>query len=301
MSLQTQVNSIDCSAGNNFGTGLAGCRIDRKRVVALGLLQKGFKFSETIDKASLRALQIADKLIMLQGVVSFADNTAEDNIVTRAGSGIKVVAGKNPYEYAVEFDNGINFHRALTSLRSYEGYDLIMFDEDGVMFLTETKGGQVKGYNLGMFENGKYMGSNGAEASSQIVTLQIIDRDELDLRPRFITAENLDFSPSELTGTNQVLFTVNPVVAASTSIVVSAFLQDKTNSVEGLAVADFKVLRNDAVVTPSAVSYNADTKKYTLTVSANSAGDVIKASINGIILTAADELFKSNVATAVVT
>ena len=67
---------------------------------------------------------------MLQGVVSFADNTADDNIITREGSGIKVVAGKNPYEYTATFDNGINFHKALTSLSGYNAYDLIVFDVD---------------------------------------------------------------------------------------------------------------------------------------------------------------------------
>jgi len=86
MSLQTQINAIDCGSKGNLGTGLAGCRIDRKRVTALGLLQKGFKFSEEITKDYMRTLQQEGKLIILQGVVSFEDATADDNIITRAGS-----------------------------------------------------------------------------------------------------------------------------------------------------------------------------------------------------------------------
>jgi hypothetical protein len=300
MALLTQVNAVDCSASGNIGTGLAGCRIDRKNIVALGLIQKGLKFTADINKASLRALQVADKLIMLQGVVSFTDNTADNNIVTRAGSGIKVVAGQNPYEYAVEFDNGINFHKALSSLNGYENFDLVMFDVAGSMFLTQNKSGAVKGFNMGMFENGKYMGATGAEASSQTVALQLTERGEIDDRQNVITASNLDFSPSELTGTNQVIFTVDTVVGASTTIVVSAFLQDKTTPVEGLLPADFKIIRNGVAVVPSAAVYNAATKKYTLTVTANTAAAVILGSLNGIVLTAADVLFKSNVATVIV-
>jgi hypothetical protein len=301
MSLQTQINAIDCGSKGNLGTGLAGCRIDRKRVTALGLLQKGFKFTEEITKDYMRTLQQAGKLIMLQGVVSFEDATADDNIITRAGSGIKVVAGKNPYEYTATFDNGINFHKALTSLSGFNAYDLILFDVDNSMFFTVTKQGQAKGFTLGMFENGKYMGANGTDASTQTIAMQLTERAEVDERMSYVTTENLDFSYDELDGVNEVIVEINPIVTASTTIVVSALLQDKTHAVEGLLVANFKVTRNGSVIVPSAVAYNATTKKYTLTVTANITADIVTVELNGIILTLADVLYKSNTATAVVT
>lgn len=301
MSLETQINTINCGANGVLGTGLAGCRQDRKRVVALGLVEKGFVFAAEITKAYMRSLQEDGTLIMLQGVVSFEDNTADDNIITRAGSGIKVVAGKNPYEHTVTFDNGINFHKALTSLSGYGNYDLILFDVEGAIFLTVNKVGAPKGFTLGMFENGKYMGANGTDASSQTILLQLIDRAEIDERMSWINASELDFSPSELTGVNEVLVSVDPIVTASTTIVVSAFLLDKTHPVEGLLVPDFAVTRNGALLTPSAIAYNSTTKKYTLTVTANTTADIVEVSLDGIILTLADVLYKSNTATVVVT
>lgn len=301
MSLQTQINAINCGSKGNLGTGLAGCRIDRKRVTALGLLQKGFKFTEEITKDYMRTLQQEGKLIMLQGVVSFEDATADDNIITRAGSGIKVVAGKNPYEYTATFDNGINFHKALTSLSSFNAYDLILFDVDNSLFFTVTKQGLPKGFTLGMFENGKYMGANGTDASTQTIAMQLTERAEVDERMSYVTTENLDFSYDELDGVNEVVVEINPIVTASTSIVVSALLQDKTHAVEGLLVADFKVTRNGNPLVPSAVAYNATTKKYTLTVTANTFADIVTVELNGIILTLADVLYKSNTATAFVT
>jgi hypothetical protein len=301
MSLQTQINKVNCGASGVLGTGLAGCRTDRKRVTALGLVQKGFIFAEEITKAYMRELQEAGTLIMLQGVVSFADSTADDNVITREGSGIKVVAGKNPYEHTVTFDNGINFHKALTSLSGYENYDLILFDVDNSMFFTVTKSGSAKGFTLGMFENGKYMGANGTDASSQTILLQLIDRAEIDERMSWIGSSELDFSYGELTGVNEVLVSVNPIVTASTSIVLDAFLLDKTHPVEGLLVGDFSVTRNGILVTPSAVSYSSTTKKYTLTVSANTTADIITVSLKDIVLTLADVLYKSNIATVVVT
>ena len=232
---------------------------------------------------------------------SFADSTADDNVITREGSGIKVVAGKNPYEHTVTFDNGINFHKALTSLSGYENYDLILFDVDNSMFLTVTKSGSVKGFTLGMFENGKYMGANGTDASSQTISFQLIDRAEIDERMSWIGSSELDFSYGELTGVNEVLVSVNPIITASTSIVVSALLLDKTHPVEGLLVGDFAVTRNGVAIIPSAISYTPTTKKYTLTVSANTTANIITVSLKNIVLTLADVLYKSNTATVVVT
>lgn len=301
MSLETQINKINFGANGVLGTGLAGSRIDRKRVTTLGLVQNGFVFAEEITKEYMRELQQDGALIMLQGVVSFEDSTADDNIITRAGSGIKVVAGKNPYEHTITFDNGVNFHKALTSLSGYGNYDLILFDVDNSMWFTVTKSGSPKGFTLGMFENGKYMGANGTDASSQTITLQLIDRSEIDERMAWIESNELDFSYGELTGVNEVLVTVDPIVTASTSIVVSAFLLDKTHPVLGLLVGDFSVVRNGAAVVPSAVAYNSTTKKYTLTVTANTTADIVTVAIDGIILTLADVLYKSNTATVVVT
>ena len=301
MAIDTNINTVNCGANGVLGTGLAGCRIDRKRVTALGLLQKGYKLTEEINKEYMRSLQQDGVLIMLQGVVSFEDATADDNIITRAGSGIKVVAGKNPYEYTATFDNGINFHKALTALSGFNAYDLILFDVDNSMFFTVTKAGEPKGFTLGMFENGKYMGANGTDASSQTVTMQLTERSEVDERMSWKTTEFLDFSYGELDGINEVLVTIDPIVTASLAIVASAFLLDKTHPVEGLLVTDFTLTRNGAPLVPSAVAYNATTKKYTFTVTANITADVVTVSLNDTILTLVDVLYKSNTATAVVT
>ncbi len=300
MSLQTQINTVNCEGNGVLGTGLAGCRIDRKRVTALGLLARGTKFMQEIDKDYMQQLQQEGKLIMLQGVISFADNTADDNIITREGSGIKVVAGKNPYEFVGTFDNGINFDKALQSLSSYQAYDLILFDVDNSMFFTVTKSGEPKGFTLGMFEKGKYIGANGTDAASQTVSFQLIDRAEIDERMSWITSDQLDFSYDELQGVNEVLAQVNPIAAAATTIVVSAFLLDKTHPVEGLLVGDFAVTKNGTALVPSLAVYNIGTKKYTLTVTALATNDIVTVSLDGIVKTVAGVLYKSNTANVVV-
>lgn len=300
MTLLEQINAVDCTASGVLGTGLAGCRKDRNRITALGLLERGTKFTELITKEYMRTLQQEGKLIMLQDVVSFTDQTADDNIITRPGSGVKKLAGKNPYEYAVMFDNGIAFHKALTTLESYNQYDLVLFDVTNSMFFTVTKTGEAKGFTMGMFNNGKYMGADGAEASSYTVTLQLTERMEIDKQQSWISSENLDFAVSELTGVNQVNIQLEPVVAAATTIVLSAKLaSDNSHSVIGLLVPQTKFTRNGAPLVPTAVTYDANTKLYTFTVAPIVAADVITASLNGIVLTLNDDLYKSNTDTAI--
>lgn len=295
-----KLNLVNCEAGGVLGTGLAGCRIDRKRVTDIGLLPYGFKFTQDPDKDYMRQLQQSGDLIMLTGIVSFTDNTAEDTIVTREGSGIKTVAGKMPYEYTMLFDNGVNFNKALNTLSSYGRYSMVLFDVDGTMWLTAGQDGVPKGFTVGMFETGKYTGSNGTDSPSESVSFQLINRIEFDRFAAWYTVGELDFMGSDLTGVNETLITLDPIVAASTSIVVSAFLLDKTHSVDGLLVPDFLVKRNGAVITPSAIAQDSVSKKYTLTVTANTAADIVEVSINGIILTPLDTLYKSNTATAIV-
>jgi len=293
------LNKVNCDAAGVLGTGLAGCRVDRKRIVALGLLQKGYKFTQDPDKEYMRELQQDGILIMLQGVVTFVDNTPEDTIITREGSGLKKVAGKMPYEYVATFDNGVNFHKALTSLSSYEAYDIIFFDVENTMWVTVQKDGAPSGFTLGMFENGKYTGSNGTDAASQAVTFQLEDRNEFDKYAGWYTDSELDFTGSKLTGINEVLITVAPAAAADTTIVADAYLLDKTHSVDGLLTTDFELTKN-GVVLAQTVTQSPTTKKYTFTVAALVAADVITVRIKNTILTPLDVLYKSNTATLIV-
>lgn len=293
------LNVVNCSGSGILGTGLAGCKFDMDRVIALGLLPKGYKFTQDPTKDYMRELQQTGTLIMLQGVISFTDATADDNIVTRDGSGIKVVAGKNPYEKTAMFDNGINFHKALTTLSSYEQYDIVLFDVAGSMLVTVGKDGIPKGFTLGMFENQKYTFKNGTDSSSESVLFQMINRMEFDLNAGWYTTNELDFLPQDLTGVNEVLISVDPIVAG-TSIVVNAFLLDKSHPVTGLLFGDFKVTKDGVTSNPTLATYNANTQKYTLTVATMAAAAVMEVSLNGIVLTTLDILYKSNTASAVV-
>tara|TARA_R100000541_G_scaffold20190_2_gene30050 strand:+ start:4031 stop:4963 length:933 start_codon:yes stop_codon:yes gene_type:complete len=309
MALIDIVNSVMCGAGDVLGTGTKNCKQDIKRVTTLALIERGYTFADgDIDTlAGVRLLQQKGKAIILNGVVEIADNTAEDNIITRTGSGEKIVAGKNPYEYTVTFDNGLAYHKALTTLSSYRGYDIVFFDSKGDVFFTQTKAGLYKGFTLGMFENGKYMMSNGADAASQSVTFQMINRLEFDERVSWIVSDNLDYNAQEdLDGYNDASITLTAPADTDTSVSFSikTVADNHLVSISGLLVSDLVYTVNGATVVPSAIT-EVSAGNYTLTVAAVSAADVITLALydgaaNSYIADVDGILYKSNIASTVV-
>jgi len=310
MALIDIVNSVMCGAGDVLGTGTKNCKQDIKRVTTIALIERGYTFADgDIDTlAGVRLLQQKGKAIILNGVVEIADNTADDNIITRTGSGEKIVAGKNPYEYTVTFDNGLAYHKALTTLSSYRGYDIIFFDSKGDVFFTQTKAGLYKGFTLGMFENGKYMMSNGADAASQSVSFQMINRLEFDERVSWIVSDNLDYNAQEdLDGYNDVNIVLTAPSDASTvlDIAVSTLSDNHKVSIDGLDISDFVVTVNGSSVSLDVLDSNGNGVYGVNLTAPLSTSDVVTISlfdsaINSYIVDVDGILYKSNIATTVV-
>jgi len=267
--LTDQFNLVDCSAATAKGAGLAGCKKDMNRIAVMGLTQKGYKFPVTgVTKALLTTLIKTGKLKILKGVEKFEDVTPEHSFETVAGSGIKKLILKNPYEYTASFDNGIEFNKALNSIAGKGNYDLILWDVEDQLWLTQTKSGDIKGFDLGIHEVGNYKGNDGTKASSEMMMLQLTDRNEVDNRIGNILAG--DYSPSELDDFNDVTLTFNPVTVGATTLVVKALLNDKSHFADGLIFSNFRLRKNGTVVTLTApaVVADANAKTYTITIAA---------------------------------
>ncbi|MCY7291344.1 MAG: hypothetical protein LH615_04095 [Ferruginibacter sp.] len=302
-----QLNVVDCSSGASKGAGLAGCKKDMKRVTTIGLLQKGYRFPLTgVTKALLLLLIKKGTLKILKGVENFEDTTAEHSYETVAGSGIKKLILKNPYEYNASFDNGIDFNKALNSIAGKGQFDLILWDVEDQMWVTQTKSGDVKGFDLGIHEAGNYKGNDGTKASSQMLTFQLNDRGEIDDRIANILA--VDYSPTELDDFNDVLLTINPVAPLATTLVAKAMLNDKSHFADGLVNTNFRLKKNGNVIaiSPSQVVADSSAKTYTFTITAAAVNDVYTLETydstdqTNVILNPLGFLYKSNLATVTV-
>lgn len=302
-----QFNLVDCSAASAKGAGLAGCKKDMNRVTVIGLLQKGYKFpSAGVTKALLTTLIKTGKLKILKGVEKFEDVTPDHSFETVAGSGIKKLILKNPYEYTASFDNGIDFNKAINSIAGKGNFDLIFWDVEDQLWLTQTKSGEIKGFDLGIHEVGNYKGNDGTKASSGMMMFQLTDRNEVDNRVGNILAG--DYSPSELDDFNDVAFTINPVAVGATTLVAKALLNDKSHFADGLIFSNFRLRKNGSVVTLTAPSVVADAnaKTYTFTIAAAVLADVFTLETydstdqTNVVLSPLGYLYKAPLATVIV-
>jgi len=298
MANPTGLNVVDCSAQGAKGSGLAGCKTDRKRVSVLYFFPPDHVFDQDIDLAYMQAQQVAGNLIVLEGVVSFVDSTPDDTITAREGSGIKSLVGQFPYEYTATFDNGFLFQQFLESVSGNGNYSLVVGDVDDRLWFTKSRAGVAKPFTMGMHQAGKYLGNDGTNLSSETLFIQLTDRKEIDAR--MVTLKPDDFGSSDLKGVNDVTITIDPITAPSTSLVFSPLLNDGTHMAKGLVAGDYVFTKNGTVITPTILA-DETTKKVTATLAAAStAADVYTVKIDGIVLISVSEILYKTPAVATV-
>lgn len=301
MATPTLLDVINCSAAGALGTGIAGCRTNRKRVTTLYLFPSDFIFdTAVIDKDYMQTQQTLGKLIVLEGVVDFVDSTPEDSYATRNGSGDKTLLTQFPYEYTASFDNGYKFQAALDSLSGKGNYSVAVGDVDDVIWMTRDLQGNVKPFSLSVHQAGKYLGEDGTNQASETFFLQLSNRKEVDRRMAMY--KPTDFGSTDLKGVNDVTITVNPITAPSTSLVFKPLLNDGTHMAEGLVAGDFIFKKNGSPITPTGAVYNTTAKTVTTTLAAAStAADVYSVEIDGIVLVAGSGiLYKTEAAGTVI-
>ena len=290
---------IDCSAQGALGTGIAGCRINRKRVQTLYLFPAGFIFdTDVIDKDYMQALQVAGKLIILENVVDFVDSTPEDSYATRNGSGLKSLLTQFPYEYTATFDNGYKQQASLDSLSGNGNLSLAVGDVDDVIWFTRDSEGNAKPFALTVHQAGKYLGEDGTNQASETFFVQLANRKEVDRRMAML--KPTDFGSTDLHGINDVTITFLPVAAAATTLVFKPMLNDGTHLAEGLVIADYKFTKNGSPITPTGLVIDTTAKTATVTVPTVTAADVYTSKIDGIQLVPTGILYKSDATASVV-
>jgi hypothetical protein len=302
-----QIDLINCGIGDLSGTGMQGCSFDWDRVETIELSSKNYQYLEEQTLLSVREAQQKGDLIILQGIKSFNLSAVDPNISTADGSGYETVTGELPYKYNVMFDNnGVNFWKALRKLNSKDQYNVAFYDVEGNKIFTQSKSGVVRGFASKMIFTGQYKGKEGNNPAECSMTIQLADYSEME-RQSFIAGDNLDFSAkSDLEGVNDFKLTASPVASASTFIVVTALLLDKSHFVDGLLVTDFLVKKDGVVIVPTAVVADASAKTYKFTVPAVATAEVYTVSswdadlLVPIIQSASGLLFKSDIASVIV-
>ena len=296
--LNTIYNLVQCGANYVLGTGTKGCKQTLKKTASLWLTPSGFKFdgTEVLDETYVQSLQTAGNLIILKGIKTFTDNSSED-IIETLEDGTKQVATLGLYEFAIQFINGLAFHAALHSLNSFGSYDAIFVDRDGNMLGTKASDGSLKGFSVGMIQANKLGWSTDTTGQKEGIMFQLTNRSEVDTNYIYIQQTQLGtYYPQNQDGINEVVLTYDAVPAAlATTIVVKAVNKANGQAWTGGLTADFVLTREGSVLSQTVSEASG---VYTFTVTANTAGDVVTAKINGVITKDVD-LYKSAIVSTV--
>jgi len=303
--ISTIVNNLSCGANAQMGTGTKFCPQDIENPTVVVFAEKGTKIAPEIDfnLAYFQEMQQKGQLIVLNGVVSFTDNTAENEVGTRESTGIKYGTMLPPYDFTFVFDNGIQFYKALAKLEGSKNYDIFIFDVKNDMFGALDRQGNFRGLDC------QYIGVGGykiGKENSQSLMVQV-SRADFDNSVAWISNENLDFTAEQdLDGYNDIdiALTAPANLATTLDFKVYAKSNNKLVPLTGLVIADLLLKVDGVSVTPTLLASTVD-GEYTLTSAAYSTGDVVSLQLydgvkNASIINLDGTMYKSNVATTVV-
>jgi hypothetical protein len=281
------INSKACLvAGNNQvpATGLDHCKIDWNNISAIVALNRGTAFAGTtsaptvVSLASIRALQVKGQAVVISGTRETTQNVNEVSLEENPDTGASRVTRINPYDFTINFNNGLNFEKELNKLNSFGKYDLVFIDSNDDVIFTVSKGGVYKGFATGMVHKLPYTIGKGAVSAKNTMRFQLIDPAEVDERISWIESKDTDFSAIDLDGVNQLVIELPEVSDGATSI---PFTIKKDGDKQPFDVpVDANEVRFLVNGTPDAgVIVKTGAGEFTKTVTAVSANDVIVAQI----------------------
>lgn len=274
MALLNQLNRVVCGAAGFIGSGTKGCKLDPSNIAAFILLPIATSISEELTRELVLEMQKKGSLIVLPNAYNVEWNS-EENITSESPTqGIQSLVREGKYSFTAEFDNGVQFQKVLSSLAGQGRWDVLLVDDADNIWGTEGRDGSLRGFRTSMVAHNPYTFLAGTEGAKTSLTVQLARPREFNQSVAVITAESLDFYPSDLDGANEVVLTiVNSSVGA---LEVRTVLMDNDTFVEGLTADDFLVKANGATVDATNVAAKPETKSYTVTAVGISADDIVE-------------------------
>lgn len=223
----------------------------------------------------------------------FVDNTPDNEINTSSVGVIRPIRqGKPLYQFV--YTKGTCTYKSIYNKIGLQWQVALIF-ETGVL-LTETVDGNVRGFNASPLNVETYRFQSGTDLERSIVNIQLLYPDELNKSSVFYTWEALGFDLREINGVVDVNIEAVGSPGGSNEIEVKVTTSCNGSDVV-LGLDDENIWSISSGQTVTSVSYDANTKTYTLTLSGNlptSGTAILKLSESGfdVVEDAAGELLK---------
>lgn len=269
------LNTINClqDVGN---TGFGSCVLDFKNIVGAIRLPKGLEIDITALRTNLiAAAQNSNKALRALPFYNFLQTTdgTEDIVVQSFGTGAKKVVREGFNDWKFQYvDGGLTLHKQLRMLNNVDA-DFLFIDADNkIMCMAGSSATKIQGIPVtgGFFHAHPWKLNDGSKVAEYTLQFTMPVKYTNDL-VNFVEA---DFDiPSTVLGLQDV-----NVTGAAGSTAGKYQMSLETASVgtnmgdlypTELAAAGLWTAKNtatDAAITISAVSYNATTKKFVLTL-----------------------------------
>lgn len=295
--VQELINKAACGVGNALGTNTKfGCPFDFGTVSIAGLMRPSAKFlsGSQFNQAAITALQQSGDVVLLKGITTFAE-TGNDDAIETLDDDTQIVTNKGKHKFLMTFAQDLYFQKALSSLEGHGRWSIFFVDVNGNMLMTEDINGNAAGFTAGMARVGKMQFATNTTGLKNTFEVQLLNRAELDANFAYFNSEDLDFDARLL----------EPVIQAELNFVSAPSDSDTTLSVSvvsarggkepvlGLVFGDFTMTKAGVASNPTASTYDAVNKRYTLTVAAIATGNILVLGLNGTISISGDGLYKA--------
>lgn len=262
---------------NAFGdcnSGLIGSAVDPCSITSYGdlkgiiLLRPGTKITaENFALATYWETLIQEKKAFPYGnLFSFEQTTPENETATSSTGNLRTIRDGKP-QYTLTFDGNPCL---VKSLRNKKGlvWDIILVFDKATLFLVNSDG-TISGFQASYFDVGTMTLQSGTDIQGVTVMFQLDSAEDFNVNQGFVLSTVINLN--RIKGAYEADLTVS--AAAGTSVTVRA-LSSCNNSVNYIGLEDPTNWKVNGVA-PSAVTYNATTGLYTLTVTALVAADPV--------------------------
>lgn len=262
---------------NAFGdcnSGLIGSAVDPCSITSYGdlkgiiLLRPGTKITaENFALSSYWETLIQDKKAFpYLNLFNFDQTTPENETATSSTGNLRTIRDGKP-QYTITYDGNPCLVKSLHNKKGLVWDIILVFDKASVFLVNSD--GTISGFQASYFDAGTMALQSGTDIQGFPVMFQLDSAEDFNVNQGFVLSTVINLN--RIKGAYETDLTVSAV--AGTSVTVRA-LSSCNNSVNYVGLEAPTNWRVNGVA-PTAVTYNATTGLYTLTVATLTAGDTV--------------------------
>lgn len=266
------INTKDCVTERK-NLGLPDCIIQEGRLTGQILVPKGWNINLTTDTFDLdyvnEQIQLGN-FVPILGAVEVTNNTPEATTEEYQGGVISVVRNGLP-QYGFKYlKGGWKYASALYTYNSFQAFDMLFVFSSGAI-AGATNGTVFSGFDLGMWNNGTYMFTDGTASASVTVNVQLINEVQFNRDVALLDSSVLDFNVNtDIFPITDITLTGRADVSENKVYFKAKFAMNESVNLAGIAIANLKSFVSgvaDTIVALS-LSYNSTTEEWVYTPTA---------------------------------